>query len=578
MWDRINESTQSGSENRVKEASVARTLLLLAIPFCLLVTPGALNAEEERPAEQEPLPSNVVEEVEVMLFQLNFLAKNRSGRPVTDLRADEIRIIDQGAPQRIAYFEPYYRTAPDGIEAGFAEVAEADQQATDSDAAPPPPAQGRWIVLFFDNYASSMATRLQAVEAAQSYVNEQLRPEDLICVVSFTGELHILQGFTGDDMKLRNAIQRVSREMDRATVNRYDELDLVMEAMERCKGTLSPSSCATRFSGAYEDERRREADALLRALTHLLRSLASISEPKMLVMFTNGFARSSSADVIDAARAVLGDRVANGMFFGNQFEMDRWYDKLVTAAVMGRTSIFTISPGGAGRNYLISAERASRLDEATNPYQVDVYSRSDQNHQAALADMARRTGGTTTQRSNVAGALNEILELSSGLYSVGYYPNRPIPSAPHDVKIKIKRGGVKAIWPRDVPRLPTVQPLVGEMTLKADDACSDQGRRALTVKLRLDIDTLMFEGLEKRFSNNFSVYLSILDGSGSKTLHQDYRMFNINYDADDSRQGGRVDPEIEQTLIVPCRELVVRASALDSVSGARIDFEEQLHQ
>lgn len=561
----------------MREALLARRLLTLAIPLCLLVAPGALNGEDEQPAEQEPLPSDVVEEVDVMLFQLNFLAKHRSGRPVTDLRADEIKIIDQGESQEIAYFEPYYRTPPDGIETGFAEIAETDRQSPDSAVEPPPPAQRRWIVLFFDNYASAQATRLQAVEAAQSYINEHLRPEDLICVVSFTGELHILQGFTGDGMKLRNAVQRVSREMDRATVNRYDELDLIMEAMERCKSASYQPSCASRYGGAYEDERRREADALMRALTHLLRSMASISEPKMLVMFSDGFARSSSADVIDAARAVLGDQVANGMFFGYQFEMDKWYDELVAAAVKGRTSIFTISPGGAGRNYLISAERASRLDEATNPYQIDVYGRSDQNHQAALSDMARRTGGTTTRKSDVAEALNEILELSSGLYSVGYYPNRPIPSAPHDVKIKIKRRGVKAIWPRDVPRLPTVHPLVGEMTLEAD-ACSDQGRRALTVKLRLDINTLMFEGLDKRFSNNFSVYLSILDGSGSKTLHQDYRLFNVNYGADEYRQGGRVDPEIEQTLIVPCRELIVRASALDSVSGARIDFEQQLQQ
>ncbi len=550
--------------------------MLAALSLALQASPAGTDAQQEDRDVREPIPTDVVEEVEVMLFQLNFLAMDRSGDPVTDLSADEIRILDQGVPQEIAYFEPYYLLQPAAVEES-ASFEKIDSAPASREAAVARAPRGRWIVLFFDNYASLPTSRLPAIEAAQSYVDERLRPEDLVCVVSFTGELHIFQGFTDDRFKLKNALQRVSQEIDRATADRYDELDLLMEAMERCKGALRPSTCASSFGGGYEYERKREADTILRALTQLLRSLASISEPKLLVMFSNGFARSSAADVVDAARVVLGDDAASGMFLGDAFEMDRWFDELVTSAVMARTSIFTISSGASGRNFLISAERGSPLDEATNPYQIDVYSRSDRNHQAALADMAQRTGGTALEKADAAGALDDILALSSGLYTVGYYPNRSIPSAPHDVKIKIRRRGVKAVWPRDVPPLPNVRAMVGDMTLEPG-ACSEEGRRTLTIKLRLDIDSLMFEGLEERFYNNFSVLLAILDESGTRDLHRDYRFFNINYSAEEYRMGGRVDPEIEQTLIVPCRELIVRISAVDAVSGARIDLEELLQQ
>jgi VWFA-related protein len=513
-----------------------------------------------------------------MLFQLNFLARDKKGRPVTDLRADEITIMDQGERQEVAFFEPYYQpTLPAAeIEAEIVEQAEP-QAAEPVERTIPPPAvsRGRWIVLFFDNYASQPPTRLLAVEAAESWLDEQRRPDDLVAIVSFTGELHIIQGFTADELKLKSAIHETSQQMDRAITNRYEDLDFLIEQMERCKDVASPEFCATGKGGSYEYERRQEADALLKALIHLLRSLGSVSDPKLLVMFSNGFARSSTADIIDAARVALGEEIASGMFFSHEFEITDWYDELVTAAVTSRTSIFTINPGGATHNYLISAERGSGLDEATNPFQIDVYSRSDQNYQASLADMARRTGGTASQKANVKGALREILDLSNGLYSVGYYPNRPIPSDPHEIKIKIKRKGVKAIWPRDVPPISAAMLLQGEMTLQPD-ACSERGRRALAIKVRLDVDTLMFEPLKDTVTNNFSLYLSIADGGDSRMLHRDYRMFNISYAAEQYRSGDREDPVIEQTLIVPCRPLIVKASAVDAVSGARIDFEQEL--
>jgi VWFA-related protein len=562
----------------VVKARPARKILLLALLLAVPMAHGSMNTEENEPPGRDPLPSGITEEVEVMLFQVNFLAMDRSGRPITDLEAEEVRIFDQGKPQQIAFFEPYYRIARPAIETQSDDGSELPAPPSRETAAEPTGASpGRWIVLFFDNYASSLSTRVQSIEAAERYVDEQLRPEDLVCVVSFTGDLHVLQDFTNDGMELKRAFQRAIQQTDRAIVNRYDELDYLMEAMERCKGQSSAHICARRVGGAYEDERRREADAMLRALIHLLRSLSSIPDIKTLVLFSNGIARSSTSDPIDAARATLGDDVADRIFFGHEYDIDKWYDELVTAAVQSRISVFTINPGGATRNYLISSERSSPLNEAVDTFQVDVYGRSDRNYQSSLSEMAKRTGGTSTQKSDVLGALSEMLELSSGLYSVGYYPNRPIPSAPHDVKIRLKRKRAKAVWPRDVPHIPTAPPLLGEMAL-TPEACSEGGRRALTVTLRLEVDSLMFESFRKQFSNDFSVFLSILDEEGVRTLHRDYRFFNISHSAEEHRRGGLEDPVIEQTLIVPCRPLIVRASAVDSVSGARVEFDQQLPQ
>ena len=117
--------------------------------------------------------------------------------------------------------------------------------------------------------------------------------------------------------------------------------------------------------------------------------------------------------------------------------------------------------------------------------------------------------------------------------------------------------------------------LRGEMTLEPQ-ACSEEGRRSVIFKLGLDLDSLMFETVEKNFVNDFSMYLTFVDEEIGRTLSRDFRFFNISYGAKEYGSDEAVDPVIEKTLVVPCRPLVVHASAVDTVSGARIDFEQQL--
>lgn len=548
---------------------VAALLLLTAL------WSGHFAAQEQVPSQGRPLPSDVTEQVQVLLLQVNFLATDRRGRPVTDLAIDEIEVLDRGELQRIASFEPYY--APGGVSMTSSPRSRADSSAlsTGPNAAPVASPRPRWILLVFDNYASAPGTRVQSIEAARLWVEESMRSDDLVAVISFDGELRVLQPFTEDRVRLSQAFDRALQRSDRAISDRYRELDSLMRAMERCRNAALPASCAGRLAGAYEDDRRREADALMSALTQLLRSVGSIPDSKMLVLFSNGFARSTTADAVDAARAVLSDRVADHMVFGQGARLDDWYDRLVAAAVRARVSVFTINPGGAARNSSISAERAAPLDESVNRFQVDVYRRSDLNFQAALADMARRTGGTASQNADALDALRGVIEQTSGLYTVGFYPGWAPDSSPHRIKIRVKRKGVQAAWPREVPRLPPLAPIRGEMTLEPA-SCTESGRRALTLKLHLEVDSLTFERLEDRYVNDFSVYIWFQDVDGLETLHRDYRFFNIRYGESEFRDGGLPDPELESTLIVPCRPLLVRAAAVDAVGGGRADFERQL--
>ncbi len=550
----------------------------LAKLFCLLLAVGvAASAPMAQRSDPAPVESGLTERVDVQLFQVNFLATDKKGRPVTDLEMDEIEVIDQRKPQRVAFLEPYYRPA----------AAESNEPETPSQRSirapippgshpPPTPTPERWIMLVFDNYASNQGTRVQSVEAALRYVDEQLRPDDMISVVSFNGELHVFQGFTNDRLRLEAALQETLAHADRAISDRYGELDYLMSAMETCKNDSTPYRCARKLSGGFEFERRREADTLTSALIHLLRSVASIPEAKTMVLFSNGVARSSTADAVDAARVVLGEAEADRMILGQDFKLERWRDKLISAASDARVSIFTINPGGNRGNQLISASRKAPLDEAVNRFQIDVFRRSDENYQATLGEFARRTGGVASQSPNVHKALTRVIESTAGLYTVGYYPADLNQLSGHDIKIRIKRKGVKAIWPREVPQQRQRGALLGELSVEPG-VCSEENRRLVTVILRLDLHSLSFESIEKQLVNNFSMYLRFLDRERGKTLYHDYRFFNITHGVDDEA-GARVDPQIEQTVTVPCIPLIVKAAAVDTVSGARLELDRPIPQ
>jgi VWFA-related protein len=495
---------------------------------------------------------------------------------VRDLTPEEIEILDHGAPQKIAFLEPYYKPGgprlPEGAPMGPEDIpripsAEPVPQVVPDRAMTP----GRWLVLIFDNYIANQGTKLKALEAARNLLRERIEPGDNVAVISFYGKFELVQPFTGDLEKLHEALDIVSGQLDRAASDRYQALDDLMEQIELCQDNLYPASCARGYAGAYVDARRREADAFLSMLLHVVRSVAPIPDAKAVVLFSNGFTRTPEADAMDASRFVLGDDTIDRMLFSQDYKLDQNYDDLAAAAAEGKVTIFTINPGGAMGNELISAERRGFYDESKRAPSIDVYRNTDRNHQHGLSELARRTGGRASQSPNVDAALERVLDVSEGLYTVGYYPNREVPSRIHDVKIKIRRKGVKAVTRKELPEVPRKAPLVGDLSVRQGE-CYEGERRSAEVSLRLDVDHLTFDEVGKKFVNNFSLYIRFSDGNGLETLHQDYRFFNISYEPEVYRTREIPDPTFQQTLLVPCTPLTVEIVATDVQSGARVEF------
>jgi len=306
-----------------------------------------------------------------------------------------------------------------------------------------------------------------------------------------------------------------------------------------------------------------------------VRSIKPIPDVKAMVLFSNGFSRVPAAGALAAVRKVLGDSVAQRTQLRGSHGLDDMFDTLAAEAAEAKVSIFPINPGGATHLQANSAERdGDYRQEVFDPTQTDLFRSSDMNFQAGLEDLARRTGGRATRSTDVLASLNKAFDATAGLYAVGYYPTTPRAGSGR-VRVKIRRSGVKAYLPRDLPRPIVHSPLGGELTLDGE-ACNDEGRRLVTMKVRLELATLTFEPVEgKRLSNNFSLFIRFTDETTGTVLDRAFRTFNVTY-AKGDMDAGQPDPALEQQVLVPCRPLVVDVIATDAQSGSRQEFSQRL--
>ena len=143
------------------------------------VSEAAPNPTPTPPRQDNPQDSDEVVRVETNLTSIFFTAADSSKRFVSNLKKEDVRILEDGQPQEIFTF----------------------QQNTDLPLS---------IAILIDTSRSEERTLPDEKVAARSFIESVMRPDrDEAAIVSFTGEVTLEQGFTGSVDRLRRAIDRV---------------------------------------------------------------------------------------------------------------------------------------------------------------------------------------------------------------------------------------------------------------------------------------------------------------------------------------------------------------------------------
>ncbi|HYN23418.1 MAG TPA: VWA domain-containing protein, partial [Pyrinomonadaceae bacterium] len=144
-------------------------------------TPPPSRSTISNPASEEPEPEVV--RVETNLVNTVFTAVDRDRHFITTLRANDLRIYENDAPQKISLFE-----------------RETDRPLT--------------LVILVDTSKSQERTLPDEKKAAKAFIRAVVRPDkDKVAVISFTGVPRVEQQLTENASRLNRAIDNLRVEL-----------------------------------------------------------------------------------------------------------------------------------------------------------------------------------------------------------------------------------------------------------------------------------------------------------------------------------------------------------------------------
>jgi VWFA-related protein len=162
-----------------------RSLLVAAISVWLL-TPAAA-----RLAAQAPQGATFKSGVDLVRFDVRIV--DDAGRPITDVKPEEIVIEEGGRSQSVLLFQRITEPAETYVEAAMRAVT---AQVSSNDAFP----RGHLYILLFDQEHISPGNEGRARMAAEAFIRRNVRPSDRVALFALPGPGPQL-GFTGDKMR-----------------------------------------------------------------------------------------------------------------------------------------------------------------------------------------------------------------------------------------------------------------------------------------------------------------------------------------------------------------------------------------
>jgi VWFA-related protein len=362
--------------------------------FCIVFTCATLLAQQA--AKFQSSTQLVVEAVSI---------KDKDGKPVEGLTAQDFTITEDGKPQTVSFCE-FQKLSDEPVP--LAENGTVDP-VTRSQISPETPGNIRYrdrrlLALYFDMTAMSIPDQLRALAAARKFIHVQMTAQDLLAILAFDGAgVKVIDDFTADRDDLLQRLQKLfTGSVPGADLASADDSD------------ADDGAAFGQDSGEFAIF---STDRQLAALQTAVRMLSVLQEKKSLVFFASGL-RLNGLNNQAQLQATVNAAIRSGV---SLYPIDA--RGLVAQAPLGDAAHG--SPGGAGMY-----TGSSALAAAGN------FSRS----QDTLFTLAADTGGKALLDSNdLAAGIVQAQKAVSSYYIVGYYTsNEALDGKFRRIKIWVK--------------------------------------------------------------------------------------------------------------------------------------------
>jgi VWFA-related protein len=430
-----------------------KALALLLSFGALCPALAAQTPAPDRPQQQQqqtPPPDDDVVRITTSLVQTDVVVMDKDGRQVTDLKAEDFEILENGKPQVITNFS-YVATAPTPSPAGSPSPAPAPAPRDKAGVPPPPPARlrpeqvRRAIALVVDDLRMSHEGVHATRQALRKYVDEQIQPGDLVAIIRTSAGIGALQQFTNDRQQLYAAIERVrplARTVRLGAFTSVDTLDR-LEAQATTPSVnvsdgepLTPAEIQGKPSEKAKSRSQPPSEfrdtlltvGTLGALGFVVRGLRELPGRKAVVLFSDGISifnqNSEGQDRHErtfSALRLLIDQANRASVVIYSVDTRGLQPAGLTAADM--TSGNPALPNGAGPEGPFGGLGGIRTDQVSGQV-LGARTAEMFEGQNGLSYLSRETGGTTLFNQNdLNKGIRRALEDIRGYYLIGYRPD-----------------------------------------------------------------------------------------------------------------------------------------------------------
>jgi VWFA-related protein len=359
------------------------------------------------------------------LVLVNVVARDRKGNPVRDLKPEELTVLEDGKPQRIASFDlENMATQAAGPEQANLTGPPLSINLLTSNTTPTELHDRRLLVLFFDFGSMQPDESQRAIDAARAFVTKQMTPSDLVAIVSYSTSLQVVRDFTTDRESLTGALKGLSA---------AEGEGLALGATGDTEGQPDTGAEYTPDDTEYNIF---NTDMRLQAIASLAEELSRVQQRKSVLYFSSGLTKTG-VDNQTQLRQAINTAVRSNM-------------ALYPVDIRG---LQALPPGG---NATVGSLRG------TSTYSgASIQSDLDSNFasQETLVTIASDTGGKAFLDSNdFSKAFTGVLQDTESYYVLGYRStNRAMDGHYRHITVKVKRADVKLEYragyygPRDFP-------------------------------------------------------------------------------------------------------------------------------
>src|SRR5262245_25561060 len=439
--------TETQRENHKVRWKCPFSLYLLRVSVALwlaqcLIAVGVIFAayaqEPAKPSGQTQKPRNSDQGATVRIGSeevlLDVVARDKKGRPVTDLKADEIEVYEDGGKQQINSFRKVEKT--DLIEGAGASNDQAGAAAGNTAGnAVDPLRQINLVTMVFERLNNE--GRLLARDAAREFLKSELRRNVMVAVFALDQHLQVLQQFTNDGAKLSAAVDRATGAASSPFAEQSEAIQRELENLLRAQANLEASSGAAQSAGAGIGQAAVEA-RLAEVTTNMLRQTDDAQREQQ-----------GAASVFSLLSLIRGQQRLAGrktvLYFSEGLQLTPnlapVFRNAVSAANRANVSFYAIDARGlqtarqaaAARESLAAAARAneqqmrSRGGQAVTPEQIKAMDNAEssilKNAQENLASLAESTGGFLVANTNdLRSPMRRVAAELSSYYEISYVP------------------------------------------------------------------------------------------------------------------------------------------------------------